>query len=89
MITQRHGLPGLPGEMKLWAAVIRQAVGDLNGSSAIQGSKIGTSADLRRQAYCWFTTKRQGVGTLQWICDQLGLDIGYVRREAGILPPTT
>lgn len=51
----------LEGCRALWAAVLYQAIKDVDG--------VG-----RRPAINWIYSKRTGVGSKRWICDMLDLD---------------
>jgi len=53
--------------INLWAAVIRQAIKDLNDEEQ--------SADARE----WLLSKDCEIGSLMWICKLLGTDINTIR----------
>ena len=46
----------------LWAAVVYQAIADLN--------RIGYA----RRAKEWIYSDQQGVGSMRWVCDMIDLD---------------
>ena len=65
------------GYLTLWAAVLGQAVKDLelplNGN--INDRRIRESAER------WFESRRDGVGSCLWVCEQLDLDPAKVRAR--------
>ena len=57
--------------MRLWRAVMQQAMRDLNTRFA------------SRKARRWFDSDSEGPGRLRWICETVGLDPEEVRSKAG------
>ncbi len=60
----------IPPEMRVWAAVLRQAVIDLG----VPGKKRG--------ALAWLQSHMDGPGSLLFVCSVLNVAPGYVRRLA-------
>ena len=72
-VIQSEGLAfvnAAPPEMRVWAAVLHQAVIDLG----VPGRKRG--------ALAWFQSPIGGEGSLSFVCSLLGFEPGYVRRLA-------
>jgi hypothetical protein len=57
-------------EQSLWMSVLTLAMQDLSGPD-----------HLARPARAWFSSKNTDLGSLIWICDQLGLDPNAVRQK--------
>ncbi|MBF0126082.1 MAG: hypothetical protein HQM02_02625 [Magnetococcales bacterium] len=53
---------------RLWAAVMERAILDLH------------EAGTRGEAVAWISSKRMGIGSFHWICNQLDMDPGSVKR---------
>ena len=67
---------------KLWAAVLVRALEDLQGKC---GSSVTREQRdlLIKQSYWWFfVSELDGIGSLKWICEALGLDIQAIRARA-------
>lgn len=60
-------------EAALWAAVILQAISDLDGPSRFE------RAAAKRYV---FEDRRRDVGSLEWICRSLGVDANTLRQTA-------
>jgi len=63
--------PGNPeiAERNLWLSVLEAAIIDLQ------------SEEHRQGALRWFTSRRDGVGSCRWVCEQLGFDFEAVRKR--------
>ena len=57
-------------EQTLWMAVLTLAMQDLSGPAL-----------HAKPARAWFLSKNTSLGSLIWICDQLGLDPAAVRQK--------
>ena len=57
-------------EQNLWTSVLTLAMQDLSGPD-----------HLAKPARAWFSSKNTDLGSLIWICDQLGLDPNAVRQK--------
>jgi hypothetical protein len=60
-------------EAELWAAVLTQAIDDLDGMRLLPV--------IRRSAKCWFQSKNHDPGSFLWICEFLGLAASSVRDK--------
>src|SRR5690242_8959453 len=60
----------LEAERTLWAEVLHQALKD-----------IGGHVSLRGDACAWFRSEEIQVGSLNWICGQIGFDATAVRER--------
>jgi hypothetical protein len=58
-------------EQMLWMSVLTQALQDLSGPDL-----------LAKPARAWLSSRNTSLGSLIWICDQLGLDSDAVRQNA-------
>lgn len=56
-------------ERTLWGSVLTQAIQDLSGPNLVA-----------KPARAWLTSRSTSLGSLIWICDQLGLDPAAVRQ---------
>ena len=57
-------------EQNLWMAVLTLAMQDLSGPD-----------HLAKPARAWFSSRNTSLGSLIWVCDQLGLDPNAVRQK--------
>lgn len=57
-------------EQTLWSSVLTQAIQDLSGPDLVA-----------KPARAWLTSRNTSLGSLIWICDQLGLDPSAVRQS--------
>ena len=57
-------------EQTLWSSVLTQAIQDLSGSDLVA-----------KPARAWLTSRSTSLGSLIWVCDQLGLDPAAVRQS--------
>jgi len=57
-------------EQMLWISVLTQALHDLSGPDL-----------LAKPARAWLSSSNTSLGSLIWICDQLGLDADAVRQN--------
>jgi hypothetical protein len=57
-------------EHVLWMSVLTQALQDLSGPDL-----------LAKPARAWLSSSNTSLGSLIWICDQLGLDSDAVRQN--------
>ena len=57
-------------EQTLWMSVLSLAMQDLSGPD-----------HLAKPARAWFSSKNTALGSLIWVCDQLGLDPNAVRQK--------
>jgi hypothetical protein len=69
----------IPGERRLWAAVLAQAVSDLTGINAFTNRCYHTR--IRYFARLWIDSDSRDAGSFRWVCDQLELDPGWLRRR--------
>ena len=78
-MPNNHELTAFDGApyMQLWLAVLRQAVDDATMVDALGPE----AADYRVRALTWLHADLVSVGSLQWICDCLGIDPERVRTE--------
>ena len=58
-------------EQMLWMSVLTQALQDLSGPDP-----------LAKPARAWLSSRNTSLGSMIWICDQLGLDSDAVRQNA-------
>ena len=70
--TGAEPAPAFSGERGVWAAVIEQAVIDVQPCNL-------TPPGVRRDAERWFCSEARGVGTLEYACDVLGLEADAIR----------
>jgi hypothetical protein len=57
-------------EQTLWSSVLTQAIQDLSGPDMVA-----------KPARAWLTSRNTSLGSLIWVCDQLGLDPAAVRQS--------
>ena len=57
-------------EQTLWTSVLTLAMQDITGPD-----------HLAKPARAWFSSRNTSLGSLIWICDQLGLDPNAVRQK--------
>jgi len=57
-------------EQTLWSSVLTQAIQDLAGPDLVA-----------KPARAWLTSRSTSLGSLIWVCDQLGLDPAAVRQS--------
>jgi hypothetical protein len=57
-------------EQTLWSSVLTQAIQDLSGPDMIA-----------KPARAWIVSRSTSLGSLIWICDQLGLEPAAVRQK--------
>lgn len=57
-------------EQTLWSSVLQLAIQDLSGPALVA-----------KPARAWLTSRDTSLGSLIWICDQLGLDPSAVRQS--------
>jgi hypothetical protein len=69
----------IPGERRLWAAVLAQAVYDLTGINTFTNRSYHTR--IRYFARLWIDSDSRDAGSFRWVCDQLDLDPGWLRRR--------
>jgi hypothetical protein len=69
----------IPAERRLWAAVQRQAVCDFLGID--RHCESARWPMLRNSAEAWFFSDRYTMGSFRWVCDELELDAGWLRRR--------
>lgn len=62
----------------LWCAVVERAVRDARGDVVRSGSPE-SDALIVAQARAWMLSDAVGVGSLNWICEQVGLEAQYIR----------
>ena len=55
----------------LWMSVLTQALQDLSGPDLIA-----------KPARAWLASRNTSLGSMIWVCDQLGLDSDAVRQRA-------
>jgi hypothetical protein len=55
----------------LWMSVLTQAMQDLSGPDLIA-----------KPARAWLASRNTSLGSMIWVCDQLGLDSDAVRQRA-------
>ena len=66
-------------EQKLWAAVLTCAIHDLADADA--GSPSIMRSYRQQAARDWFLSDDYYPGSVNWICDQVALDAGALRRQ--------
>jgi hypothetical protein len=75
----QRGLASVAGERRLWRAIVRTAYNDVAGlhvhGTAYERKAVKVSADQ------WFRSDCEKPGTFLWVCSQLGLDPGAIRRR--------
>jgi hypothetical protein len=76
--TQR-GFASVAGERRLWRAIIQTAFQDLEGVH-VNGTPYERRA-VKVSAEQWFKSDCEEPGTFLWVCSQLGLDPGAIRRR--------
>ena len=72
----------LPGELRaLWAAVLSQAIDDLQRDPSLTYVPSVRRALLhwQRDACAWFISEAEGRQSFIWVCELLRMDPGYVR----------
>jgi hypothetical protein len=70
-------------ERKLWAAVLAQAIIDSKRDCALYETRgLGQRHKVNRDSanYWLYESERHGIGSLIWICDELGLSVSFVRE---------
>jgi hypothetical protein len=65
-----RGHPDSP-ELNLWRRVLIVAMDDLTAESR----------NIRRQAFRWFVSRQQGIGSSRWVAQMLDLDHGYLVKR--------
>lgn len=60
----------------LWMAVLRQAIDD-----ATMAPTTGEARVERRRARLWMEEKADPVGSMQWICDVLNIEVHTILAE--------
>ena len=91
-IELKKATEGDCSEIKLWGAVLRQAVEDIQCSGpsfeiVMNGINLRGRTDSTRirrnknNAAAWFRSSSDDVGSFLWICDLLGFDADFVRSE--------
>jgi len=68
------------GYVKLWSAVMEQAVEDLT----LNGFNRNTIR-IKHEVIRWFKSSNRGVGTFLWICEALDLDAQCILKGVGRL----
>jgi hypothetical protein len=70
-------------EYRLWAAVLARAIFDSKKNVPfwmVDGTKMPKSELARTSAIYWlYKSKKNGVGSLVWICEVLDLSVDFVR----------
>jgi hypothetical protein len=67
-----HPSSPIPGERRLWAAVLAQAVYELTGINTFTNRSYHTR--IRYFARLWIDSDSRDDGSFRWVCDQLELD---------------
>jgi hypothetical protein len=82
IVTANHCdlLPGGDAYAQLWMAILRQALDD---ATYHRHSKTGSSEAVanRADARKWLRAEITSVGSMQWICDLIGIPAERVRSE--------
>jgi len=73
-------LPGGDSYAQLWMATLRQAVDDATTHSH-KLTNASEGAAYRSEARAWIRAVDTNVGSLQWICDVIGIPAERVRSE--------
>ena len=68
------GLP-ISSERRLWVAVLHRAIFDLMGVNI-----YGGNGHYRSMARDWIESTDRELGSFEWVCDQLELNAGWLRR---------
>ena len=67
-----------PAEKALWLAVLDQALNDLTFTGYASRSE---ELRAQRSAYAWLRSDSQEPGSFLFICDILGLDLAWFRKQ--------
>jgi len=67
---------GLDAYGQLWMATLRQALDD-----AATNARFGEGRANRRDARAWLRAVDTTIGSLQWVCDVIGIPAERVRKE--------
>lgn len=74
-----------PPEVRLWAAVVDDAIGCATGLRG--GGKVYyASAAERDAARLWLASEANEVGAFEWVCQHLSLDPSAVRARVAAQP---
>ena len=66
--------------IRLWAAVLEQAIKDLNGNGHGYGNcAVDHSSAIRQDAINWFKSDRDKPKSFIWICRELGYNPDFIR----------
>jgi hypothetical protein len=74
-----RGYASVAGERRLWRAIIRTAFQDVEGLH-VHGTACERKA-IQVSAKRWFMSDCEEPGAFLWVCTQLGLDAGTIRRR--------
>jgi hypothetical protein len=61
-------------EQGMWQRLLEVSILDLKHKDA----------DIQADARRWFVDGDDGIGGFGWVCDQLGLNASYVRKQVGV-----
>jgi hypothetical protein len=75
----QHGHATVAGERRLWRAILQRAFEDVEGMH-LQGS-AGERRTAQVSAAQWFLSDHEEPASFLWVCSQLGLDPGAIRRR--------
>jgi hypothetical protein len=64
------------GYIRLWAAVLEQAIKDVQGDARARKGKVRSI--FSEGAWTWFHSESQEIGSFLWTCHMLGLEPDFI-----------
>lgn len=64
------------GYTRLWAAVLEQAIKDVQGDARARKGKV--KSIFSEGAWTWFNSESQEIGSFLWTCNMLGLEPDFI-----------
>jgi hypothetical protein len=64
------------GYIRLWAAVLEQAIKDVQGDARAHKGKVRSI--FSEGAWTWFHSESQEIGSFFWTCSMLGLEPDFI-----------
>ena len=61
---------------RLWAAVLEQAIKDVQGDARARRGKVRSI--FSEGAWAWFRSESQEVGSFLWTCNMLGFEPDFI-----------
>ncbi len=64
------------GYTRLWAAVLEQAIKDVQGDARAHKGKVRSI--FSEGAWTWFRSESQEIGSFLWTCNMLGFEPDFI-----------